>query len=86
MTNWHYNKKPSQPIPSTTFPVEFLSASGVVQLKGVYYKFMIERQFEDSITTTSKVRNAETGAMIDASSKEYKEVITAIRETFKGTV
>jgi len=78
--------KPSKPEPSTTFPVEFLEAFGTVMFKGNYYRFRIDRRFDDSITTTSTVTRGEDKAPVDASSKEYREVITAIREMFKGTV
>jgi len=79
-------KKPRLPEPSTTFPVEFFEAKGIVMLRGNYYAFTVEKTFEDSITTTTSVSRAETKTPVDASTKEYKDVITAIKETFKGTV
>jgi hypothetical protein len=82
----YHSKKPRLPEPSTTFPVEFFQASGLVMFKGKYYRFNIDRKFEDGITTTSTLTRGEDKAPVDAASKEYKEVITAIRETFRGTV
>jgi hypothetical protein len=79
-------KKPSRPEPSTTFPVEFFQATGIIMLRGRYYGFTVEKSFEDSITTTTRIARADDGTPVDASSKEYKDVITAIKETFKGTV
>ena len=73
-------------VPATRFPVQRFEATGSVTIAGVRYSFYMRRNNGNPVVNSYSITKRDSEDALRADSEEYKLVITALREVFKGTV